>query len=62
MWTEVYIGGRWVPLDGVLGQGGIGAAHLKLGQSALDGVSAYSSFLSVGQVAGKLKIKLIEAE
>ena len=50
------------PLDGTLGQGGIGAAHLKLGQSALEGVSAYSSFLPVGQVVGKLKIKLIEAE
>lgn len=62
MWTEVYIGGRWIPLDGTLGQGGIGAAHLKLGQSALEGVSAYSSFLPVGQVVGKLKIKLIEAE
>jgi hypothetical protein len=62
LWTEVYIGGRWIPLDGTLGQGGIGAAHLKLGQSALEGVSAASSFLTVGQVAGKLTIKLIEAE
>ena len=26
MWTEVYIDGRWIPLDGTLGLGGIGAA------------------------------------
>ena len=41
MWTEVYIDGRWIPLDATLGQGGIGTAHLKQGQSTLADFSAY---------------------
>jgi len=62
MWNEAHIGGRWVPLDATLGQGGIGAAHLKLAHSSLEGGSAYSSFLPVVQVAGRLKIEVLEAE
>ncbi len=48
MWTEVYIDGRWIPLDATLGSGGIGAAHLKQGQSTLEGVSAYISLPARG--------------
>jgi hypothetical protein len=62
MWTEVYIDGRWTPLDAIQGHGGIGADHLKLGQSTLEGVSAYISFLPAAQVAGRLKIEVLEAE
>ncbi len=56
-WTEVHIAGRWIPLDATLAEGGVGAAHLKLGHSNLEGASAYSSFLPVIQVAGRLKIE-----
>ena len=62
MWTEVYLDGQWIPLDATLGQGGIGAAHLKLTDSSLDGAAAYSSFLPVAQVVGQLKIRVLEAE
>ena len=62
MWTEVYIDGRWIPLDATLGDGGIGAAHLKQGQSALEGVSAYLACLPAAQVVGRLKIEVLEAE
>ncbi len=62
MWTEVYIGNRWIPLDATLGQGGIGAAHLKLGHSSLKGAAAYSSFLPVIQVIGRLKVEVLEVE
>jgi len=61
MWTEVYIDQRWIPIDGTLALGGIGAAHLKLAQSNLAGASAYSAFLPVAQVAGRLKIEVVEA-
>jgi len=56
-WNEVYIDDRWIPLDATLAKGGIGAGHLKLGHSSLDGASALSSFLPVAQVAGRLKIE-----
>jgi len=60
MWTEVYVGGRWVPLDATLARGGIGAAHLKVGHSNLEGASALSSLLPVARVMKKLKIEVVE--
>jgi hypothetical protein len=58
MWDELYLGGRWVPMDATLARGGIGAAHLKIAHSSLKGASALSSFLPVANVAGRLKIKI----
>ena len=62
MWTEVYVEKRWIPIDGTLGLGGIGADHLKIAQSNLNGASAYSAFLPVVQVAGRLKIEIVDAK
>lgn len=62
MWNEVYVDGRWIPIDATLGRGGIGAAHLKLAHSSLKGASAYSSFLPVIQVIGRLKVEVLEVE
>jgi len=62
MWTEMYLEGRWTGMDATLAQGGIGAAHLKLLDSNLAGASALSCFLPVAQVAGRLKIEILEAE
>jgi transglutaminase-like putative cysteine protease len=62
MWTEMYLEGCWVPMDAVLGQGGTSAAYLKLTDASLDGPAAYSSFLSVAQVVGQLKISVLAAE
>lgn len=62
MWTQVYIDGRWIPIDGTLGQGGIGAAHLELAHSNLQGGSAYTSMLPVFRIAGKLKIEVLDAK
>ncbi|REK13078.1 MAG: hypothetical protein DWQ37_10675 [Planctomycetota bacterium] len=61
MWTEAYLGGHWVPLDGIRGQGGTSAAYLKLTDSSLAGTSAYSSFLAVARVLGQLKVEVVEA-
>ncbi|MCC7086679.1 MAG: transglutaminase domain-containing protein [Pirellulales bacterium] len=62
MWNELWLDDRWVPLDASLGQGGIGAAHLKLTDSNLAGAGAYSSFLPVAQVIGQLKIEILVVE
>lgn len=62
MWTEVFVDGHWVPLDATLGRGGIGAAHLKLTHSSLAEASAYSCFLPVATVLGRLKIEVLEVE
>ena len=59
MWTEVYIDGRWIPLDATIGRGGTGADRLKLAHSNLKGASAYGSFLPVAQVMGRMKIEAL---
>jgi hypothetical protein len=61
MWTEVYVDGRWIAVDGTLAKGGIGAGHLKLTQSSLAGAAAYSSFLPVVQVIGRLKVEVLDS-
>lgn len=62
MWTEVWIDGHWIPLDATLGQGGIGAAHLKVAESNLAGGSGYSAILPVFQVMGRLKLEIVAVE
>ena len=59
MWTEVYVAGRWIGLDGTLAKGGIGGGHLKLTHSPLAGAAAYSCFLPVMQVVGRLKVEVL---
>jgi len=61
-WNEVWIADRWIPLDATFGEGGIGAAHLKLADSSLAGEAAYSCFLPVSQVIGQIKIEILEVE
>jgi hypothetical protein len=58
MWTEVYVDKRWIPIDGTLALGGIGADHLKVAQTNLKNVSAWNAFLPVAQIMGRLTIKI----
>ena len=62
MWTEAWIKDRWVPLDATLGMGGIGAAHLKLADSSLEGTSAYAELLPVIQALGRLQLEIVSVE
>ncbi len=64
MWTEAFLAGEWIPLDGTLGKGGIGPAHLKMADSAMDEDAPLpvSTFLPAYQALGKLKIEVIKAE
>ncbi|HJN13310.1 MAG: transglutaminase-like domain-containing protein [Pirellulaceae bacterium] len=59
MWTEVWIDRHWIPLDATLGQGGIGAAHLKVADSNLAGASGYAAILPVFEVMGRLKLEIV---
>jgi transglutaminase-like putative cysteine protease len=62
MWTEAYIDKRWTPIDATLAQGGIGAGHLEIAHTNLKGASAYSAFLPVVQILGRLKIEILDAK
>lgn len=60
MWTEAFVAGRWIPLDATLGQGGIGAGHLKLAHSSLADGTALLSFMNVAKVLGRLQVELLD--
>jgi transglutaminase-like putative cysteine protease len=60
MWTEVWIGNRWLPLDGTLGQGRVGPDHLKLGDSNLAGEAALADLLGIVSVFGRLELEILE--
>jgi hypothetical protein len=62
MWTEVYLDGRWIPLDATRPHGGTGAAYLKLVATNLQGPSPFADLLKVAQVAQRLKIEILEVE
>ncbi len=65
MWTEARLGGKWVPLDGTLGRGGIGATHIKLADITFaedDSIAPLASFAPLITVLGKLEISVISAE
>jgi hypothetical protein len=63
MWTEVYVRGRWVPLDGTLGRGHVGGDHIKFRDSALedggegDGLAA---FVPVVNALAQMRIEVLE--
>ena len=64
MWTEAYLNGRWVPLDGTLAKGHGDAVHLKTGDSALEDSAALpvESFLPLIHVIGRTKLSVEKAE
>ena len=62
MWNEVWINDRWIPLDATLGNGGVGAAHLKFRDSSLATESAYSMISPVIFLIGKLQIELVDVQ
>lgn len=62
MWTEVWIEDRWIGLDATLGDGGIGADHLKLIVSALQGAHAYADLLPIVHAIGHLKLEVLQVK
>ena len=61
LWNEAYIGDRWIPLDAVLGNGGIGPGHIKVLDTSLSDQNPYVALLPVLQVLGDLKITSVTA-
>lgn len=60
MWNEVWIDGRWIPLDATLARQGIGAGHIKLASSSLRGADAFAALLPVVNVLGRLKLSVAQ--
>jgi hypothetical protein len=64
MWTEVYLDGRWLPLDATLGRGGIGGGHLKFSHSSYadDSPAPVGEFLPLITALGKMTIEVRTVE
>ncbi|MCA9246906.1 MAG: transglutaminase domain-containing protein [Planctomycetales bacterium] len=59
MWTQVWIGDRWLGLDATRGGSEVTVGHLQLAHSSLQGAKAYGSFLPMLKVLGKLRLRLL---
>jgi transglutaminase-like putative cysteine protease len=60
MWTEVWIDGRWRAIDATLGQGRVGAAHLKIADQSWHDERSLTPLLPVVRVLGKLSIEVLQ--
>lgn len=60
MWNQVWIRDCWIPLDGTLGLGGTGAAHITLDTSNLSTSEAETMILRVVKVLGQLQLRILE--
>jgi hypothetical protein len=59
MWTEVWVRGQWLAIDATLGQGSIGAAHIKISDSSWHDVQSLTPLIPVARVLGKLSIEVV---
>jgi transglutaminase-like putative cysteine protease len=62
MWIEVWVGGKWYALDPTLGQGHVGAAHLKITDHHWNDVQSMTPLLPVTRVLGKLQIEVVSVK
>jgi transglutaminase-like putative cysteine protease len=64
MWTEVYIEGQWLGIDGTLGLGGVSAAHVKIADHSWHDTQSLTPLLPVQRILGKIAITVqsVEAE
>lgn len=62
MWSEVWVKGQWLALDSTLGQGAIGAAHLKIADHSWYEVESLQPLLAVQRVLGKMAIEVLNVD
>lgn len=63
MWTEVWINGQWLAIDATLGQGSVGACHLKIADHSWHDVQSLTPLLPVMRVTlGKPAIEVLRVE
>jgi hypothetical protein len=59
MWTEVFVGGEWVGIDATLGEGAVGAAHIKVADHNWHDINSMVPLLPLQRAIGKTKIEII---
>ena len=59
MWTEVFVRGEWVGIDATLGEGSVGAAHLKVTDHSWHDVNSLTPLLPLQRAIGKMKVEVV---
>jgi transglutaminase-like putative cysteine protease len=59
MWTEVWVDGQWLAIDGTIGQGSIGADHIKIADHSWYDTPSETPLLPVARVLGKVSIEVL---
>jgi transglutaminase-like putative cysteine protease len=62
MWTEVWVGGQWMGIDAVWGEGGVGADHIKITDHAWADTDTLAPLGAVTRVMGKVKVEVVEVK
>jgi transglutaminase-like putative cysteine protease len=59
MWLEVWIKGQWIALDPTLGQGSVGAGHIKIADHSWYDTTTQTPLLPVARVLGKVSVEVV---
>jgi hypothetical protein len=62
MWTEVWIDGQWLGIDGTLGLGGVSAAHVKIADHSWHDTPSLTPLLPARRILGKIAITVQSRE
>ena len=62
MWTEVWVKGRWIPIDATLGKGYVGATHLKVNDSSWHDERTMTPIFPLIRIVGQLSIDVLSRE
>ncbi len=62
MWTEVWVRNQWLPIDGTLGRGYVGATHLKVSDHSWHDTQSQTPLLPLLRVLGKMSVEVVAAQ
>lgn len=62
MWLEAWADGQWFALDPTVGQGRVGADHIKVLDHHLNGEASFAPMLPVARLLGRMQIEVVAAE
>ncbi len=62
MWTEVYIDGQWIGLDGTLGKGGITPGHIKVGDQSWHQEDSLAPLIPIQKLIGKVHAEILKVD
>lgn len=62
MWTEVFIDGQWIGLDGTLGKGGISPGHIKVGDQSWHQEDSLAPLIPVQKLIGKVQAEILRVD